>query len=118
MPALQPKRLAGQSGYRSRINYSDADYFNISAHRSCIAYHDADLETLTWTRGRELAIILLASRLKRPRRNSRQIDLVDEKTGEPLMNPVIPALGFKTADALRYLAKIKRQRDRQGGPRI
>ena len=44
--------------------------------------------------------------------------LVDEKTGEPLMNPVILAPGFKTADALRYLAKIKRQRDRQSGPRI
>lgn len=43
--------------------------------------------------------------------------LVDETTGEPLMNPVILTPGFKTADAMRYLAKIKRQRDRQGGTR-
>ena len=39
--------------------------------------------------------------------------LIDDKTGKAVMNPVILAEGFRTPDALRYLAKLKRQRDRQ-----
>ena len=51
------------------------------------------------------------SLLKLPPRDTWK--LIDDKTGKAGMNPIILAEGFRTPDALRYLAKLKRQRDRQ-----
>ena len=44
--------LAGQSGYKSRISYSDAEYFNLSAKETRIAkaHRDARVPTLEQVR--------------------------------------------------------------------
>jgi len=62
-------------GWKLRIYCRGHKGQAMKKHRSCTAYHDADLETLVWTRGRDFPIAMLASRMKCPRCNSRVISI-------------------------------------------
>ena len=62
-------------GWKLRIYCRGGKGQAMKKHRACIAYHDADLETLVWTRGRNFPIGMLPGRLKCPRCNSRIVSI-------------------------------------------
>jgi hypothetical protein len=44
--------------------------------------------------------------------------LVDYATREALTNPAIDATGFRTADAIRFMQKLQRERAKPPGPPV
>lgn len=74
---------AWDRGWKLRIVCREGKGHAMKKHRACIAYHDADLETIVWTHGREYPIARLAARLKCPRCSSRFVSISFSVPKEP-----------------------------------
>jgi hypothetical protein len=71
------------TGWKLRVYCREGKGRAMKKHRACTAYHDADLETLVWTRGRDFPIAMLAGRLKCPRCGSRYVSIAFAVPKEP-----------------------------------
>lgn len=66
---------AWQAGWRLKVQCAFGRREGLKSVRDCGRHHDLDMETLVWTRGRDLPLAMLQERFRCPACGSRRVRL-------------------------------------------